>query len=120
MLETLYGAVLMKVIIFWLLPTVLSIWGILHLLAKEGKVSNGDRVMLFFSLIPGISILIVGVLILVVVMFKIDAWYNSPKMVAWRIERKIRKRRRGPIVRIVEHMHKKHLEKNSEKDLPEV
>lgn len=110
--------------ITWVLGALYSWWRIISQMAEEGEVDNGGRVLLFLSLFPGIGLVIAFLLFLVEVMFWIakwiDKWWQSPALVTWRIERKIRKRRRGPIVTLVQYLHKRKLEKAHEKDVSEV
>lgn len=108
----------------WFICTVVGIWRILVMCSKTGRVYNDDRFIIFLALTP-FSLLLAPVLVLVESAFwlggKWDKFTQSPGYVAWKIQRQIRKRRRGPVVRIVEHMHKKRLEKiEREKTLPEV
>lgn len=109
--------------IVWAVCTVVGVWRILRLLSQTGHVGNDDRLMIFFALTP-FSVLLTPILLIIEFMFwagkKVDEFRESPKYVSWSIQRKIRKRWRGPVVRIVEHMHKKRKEKASEEDLPEV
>ena len=109
--------------IVWAVCTVVGVWRILRLLSEIGRVGNDDRLMIFFALTP-FSLLLTPILLIIEFMFwagkKLDEFRESPKYVSWSIQRKIRKRWRGPVVRIVEYMHKKRKEKASEEDLPEV
>lgn len=114
-------------IIFWVLNvlcTVFSVWRILTLLSWSGEVDNTGRVMIVLAFVPILSIIMAISIAFAEGLFygaaRIDKWWASPKMVTWRTMRKIRKRRRGPIVRIVEHMHKKREEKKRETDVSEV
>lgn len=115
-------------IIFWVVnggSTIIVIWCLLWMMSWSGKVDNFGRFFILLSFVPGLSVLmaiaIVGALSLCHGAVCFDKWWASPKMVTWRTMRKIRKRRRGPIVRIVEHMHNKQKlkEKANEADVSE-
>lgn len=114
-------------IIFWVvnvLCSVFVIWRVLFLMSMDGKVDMAGRVIMLFALVPVLSVFMAIAFAFVIILFEggamIDKWWGSDKMVARRIHWKIRKRRRGPIVRIVEHMHNKRKEKENETDVPEV
>lgn len=114
-------------IIFWVfnvLCSVFVIWRVLIMMSWDGKVDNGGRVIILFSLVPILSVFMAIAMAFVLLLFeggeRFDKWWESDKMVARRIHWKIRKRRRGPLVRIVEHMHNKRKEKENEADVPEV
>jgi len=116
----------MESIIFyglWALCSVVGIWRMVNLMSLSGRVGNDDRVMIFFTLTP-FSLMMTPILLFVEFMFwigkKVDRLRESPRYVAWKIQRQIRKRRRGPLVRAVEHLHKKRKEKEREEDVPEV
>lgn len=118
----------MQDIIFWLInggSTIFVIWGILWMMSWSGKVDNFGRLFILLSFVPVLSIILAMALAFVFALFCggtwFDKWWQSPKMVTWRTLRKIRKRRRGPLVRIVEHMHKKQKlkEKANEADVSE-
>lgn len=109
--------------LLWVLFSVVGIWRMLSLMSVSGRVGNDDRVMLLFMLTPA-CFLMTPVLLFVELMFwvgrKIDKFRESPRYVTWKIQRQIRKRRRGPLVRVVEHLHNKRKEKTREEDVPEV
>lgn len=94
-----------------------------NMMSITGRVGNEDRVMIFFMLTP-VSLMMAPVILFVEVMFwigkKVDKFRESPRYVTWKIQRQIRKRRRGPLVRVVEHLHNKRKEKTREEDVPEV
>lgn len=111
---------------FWIINTLCSvycIWRVIVMMSWQGRVDNGGRFFILISFVPILSVIMAVSLILIEGLFflggKFDKWWSSPKMVTWRTLRKIRKRRRGPIVRIVEHMHKKREEKANEADVSE-
>lgn len=105
--------------IIWAASTLACLWFIFLILSRDGEVNNLDRFLIFVSLFPVFSTILawaIGVSLLALWMEHI--WYNSPKITLWRLERKIRKRRRGPFVRIVQHLHKKRKEKENETKVP--
>lgn len=111
---------------FWIINALCSvycIWRMIVMMSWQGRVDNGGRFFILISFVPILSVIMAVSLILIEGLFflggKFDKWWSSPKMVTWRTLRKIRKRRRGPIVRIVEHMHKKREEKANEADVSE-
>lgn len=110
--------------ITWVLGALYSWWRIINQMAEDGVVDNGGRVLLFLSLFPLMAQVIAFLLFVVETLFwaakRIDTWWESPTLVTWRIERKIRKRRRGPIVTLVQYLHKRKMEKANEKDVSEV
>lgn len=114
----------MEFYIAWAVCSVVGTWRLLNLLAGTGHVGNDDRVMLFLTALTPFSLLMTPILLVIEFLFwvgkKIDKFKESPRYVAWSIQRKIRKRWRGPIVRIVEHMHNKRKEKAREEDVSEV
>jgi len=88
------------------------------MMSWSGKVDNFGRLFILMSFFPIISALMALAIVFAEGLCHGGAWadklWKSPKMVAWRTMRKLRKRRRGPIVRIVEHMHKKREGKRNE------
>lgn len=107
-----------------LLCTAYSIWRVISLMAKDGYVDNGGRVMIFMSFIPGVSFLLAFCLVVVESLFfigeQIDKFRATPRYITWKINRQIRKPWRGPIVRAVEYLHNKRKEKQHEEDVSEV
>lgn len=113
----------MEFYIAWAVCSVIGTWRILKLLSRDGHVGNDDRLMVFLTLTP-FSFVTAPILVIIEILFwagrKIDKFKESPRYVAWSIQRQIRKRWRGPIVRIVQHMHNKRKEKAREEDVSEV
>lgn len=113
----------MELYLAWAVCSVVGVWRILNLLAGTGRVYNDDRMMIILTLTP-FSLLITPFMLAIETLLwvgkKVDDFRESPKYVAWSIQRKIRKRWRGPIVRVVEHMHNKRKEKAREEDVSEV
>lgn len=108
--------------ISWALCSVIGIWRMLSLMSISGRVGNDDRVMILFALTPA-SFLMTPILFVELMFWvgrKIDKFRESPRYVTWKIQRQIRKRRRGPLVRVVEHLHNKRKEKTREENVPEV
>ena len=117
----------MENIIFWtvnVLCSIFCIWRVLTMMSWSGEVDNIGRIFVILAFVPILSVLMAISIAFAESLFHggawIDKWWQSPKMVLWRTMRKLRKRRRGPIVRIVEHMHNKREEKKNEADVPEV
>ena len=113
----------MEFYIAWVVCSVVGIWRILNLMSFTGRVGTDDRVIIILCLTP-FSLLMTPIVLVIEFLFwvgkKIDNFKESPRYVAWSIQRQIRKRWRGPIVRIVEHMHNKRKEKAREEDVSEV
>lgn len=107
----------------WALSSVVGIWRMINLMSMSGRVGHDDRVMILFILTPA-SLLMTPVILVVELLFwvgkKIDNFRESPRYVTWKIQRQIRKRRRGPLVRVVEHLYNKRKEKAREKGVSEV
>lgn len=116
---------MMNIYIVWALCSLVGIWRLVRLMSVSGRVGNADRLMIFFAMTP-FSLMLTPILLLVEFLFwagnKLDKFLQSPRYVTWKIERKIRKRRRGPLVRTVEYLHNKRKEqgKVNEKDIFEV
>lgn len=113
-------------IIFWVvnvLCSVFCIWRVITMMSWSGEVDNWGRFFILISFVPILSVIAAVSIAFSEGLFHggawLDKWWSSPKMVTWRTLRKIRKRRRGPIVRVVEHMHKKREEKANEADVSE-
>lgn len=109
-------------VVLWIISSAYSLWRMIALMAISGKVRGDDRFMAFLALTP-LSYLMAPCIALVEVCFfvskRVDKFKARPAYIQWSIERKIRKRRRGPLVRIVEHLHNKRKAKAHEEDLPE-
>ena len=108
-------------IILWIVGTIYSLWRIIVVSSYEGKVTNSDRLIVAFALSPlspAIAFLIFVAEGICTIERAYEKWYNSPKQVARRLERKIRKRRRGPLVWAVETLHQKRQEKKNDETLP--
>lgn len=108
-------------IILWIVGTIYSLWRIIVVSSYEGKVTNSDRLIVAFALsplAPAIAFLIFVAESICAIERAYEKWYNSPKQVARRLERKIRKRRRGPLVWAVETLHQKRQEKKNDETLP--
>lgn len=109
--------------VVWALCSIFSIWQIIVLMSYSGRVQNDDRLMLLFAITP-FSLMMAPILLLVQLVFwagkRIDRFKESPRYVTWKIKRKIRKRRRGPVVRVVEYLYNKREEKRREKEISEV
>lgn len=115
----------MDMIIFvtlWVIFSAFSLWRMIVMMSITGKVDGDDRFMAFLVLTP-LSYITAPCIALVEVCFLVGGWVDKfksrPAYIQWSIERKIRKRRRGPLVRIVEHLHNKRKEKAHEENLPE-
>lgn len=108
-------------ILLWIAGSIYSLWRIIVVSSYEGKVTNADRLVVAFALSPLSPIVAVLLFLAEGICFISEAhqkWYNSPKQVARRLERKIRKRRRGPLVWAVETLHQKRQEKKNDETLP--
>ncbi|AFH21014.1 membrane protein [Cronobacter phage CR9] len=116
----------MGMIIFvalWVLFSAYSLWRIIVLMSINGKVNGDDRFMVLLAMTPA-SYLFAPCIALVEFCFFLDKRWKKfkqrPDYISWSLQRKIRKRWRGPLVRIVEHLHNKRKEKAREENLPEV
>lgn len=108
-------------ILLWIAGTIYSLWRIIVVSSYEGKVTNTDRLIVAFALSPLSPIVALLLFLAEGICFIAEAyqkWYNSPKQVTRRLEKKIRKRRRGPLVWAVETLHQKRQEKKDEETLP--
>lgn len=109
-------------ILLWVAGTLYSLWRIIVISSYEGKVTNTDRLIVAFALSPLSPVVAVILFIAEAICFLAEAyrkWYNSPKQVTRRLEKKIRKRRRGPLVWAVETLHeKRQKEKKNEETVP--
>lgn len=109
-------------VVLWIIFSAYSLWRMVVMMSVTGKVDGDDRFMAFLALTP-LSYIMAPCIALVEVCFFIGGWMDKfkarPAYIQWSIERKIRKRRRGPLVRIVEHLHNKRKEKAHEENLPE-
>ncbi|ARB11589.1 putative membrane protein [Pectobacterium phage vB_PatM_CB7] len=107
----------------WALFSVVGVWRMVNLMSMSGRVGNDDRVMVLFILTPA-SLLLTPVILVVELLFwvgkKVDNFRESPRYVTWKIQRQIRKRRRGPLVRVVEHLYNKRKEKAREEGVSEI
>lgn len=92
-------------ICIWVVSSIISLVGIFHELAEDGKVGPEDRFMILLSISP-LSPIVAFVCIVV----------NG---VVWCIRFKRRHTWRGPLVRLAEYLHKKRQEKKREKKIPE-
>lgn len=105
----------------WILFSAYSVYQMISMMAVTGNVTVDDRIAVFLALTP-LSYLTAPSIALVEVCFfvnsQVDKFKARPEYIQWSIERKIRKRRRGPLVRIVEHLHNKRKEQRHEEDLP--
>lgn len=108
-------------VVLWVIFSAYSLWRIISLMAVSGKVSGDGRFMTILSMTP-LSYLIAPCIALAEACFfadsQVEKLKSSPAYIQWSIERKIRKRRRGPLVRIVEHLHNKRKGRVHEKNLP--
>lgn len=111
---------------FYIAWAFTSLYSTLHmcwLMSGDGKVDNVGRVLIVVSWVPLLSFVMAFCLFVIGVLFficeRLNKWWNSPKMVTWRINRKIRKPWRGPLVRIVEAMHKFRETRRNENEIPE-
>lgn len=102
--------------ILWALSSLFVAWRICHLMSLTGEVDNVGRVIILVGLLPVLSVILALCIVFTEVILWLDRWWYSPKMVTWRLERKTRKRRCGPIVRIVQYMHNKRKEKKASKE----
>lgn len=103
--------------ILWAVFSLVGVWRVLCVMAINGEVNNSDRMVIFFMLTP-VSLIAAPMIILFELALwgdrKIEKLKKSPRYVAWKISRQIRKRRRGPVVRVVEWMHKRRKEDHDE------
>lgn len=116
---------MLSIIFLWILPALYAVGRIVRELSREGRVNNEDRVAIFLCLFPLLSLIAVAALTLIDICILIDKVrrkvVDSPRYITWSIQRKIRKRRRGPLVVLVEYLHYRRKEKGKENEniLPE-
>lgn len=116
---------MLNIILLWILPSLYSVGRIIMEMSKSGRVDNDDRVAVFLSLFPIVSLFSAAALIIVDIIILIDKVQKrivtSPRYIAWSIQRQIRRRRRGPLVTLVEYLHNRRKDKGKENEdiLPE-
>lgn len=89
-------------VVLWILFSAYSVYRMISMMAVTGSVTGDDRIAVFLAVTP-LSYVMVPCVILLDLYGFFRVWsYN----------------RRGPLVRIVEHLHNKRKEQKYEEDLP--